>query len=160
MTANNDKSIYSLVYMLINKGRIKPNSVFLGLRNSRAHCCILALFIYLSVGPMLLSITSSAWHKYCYLQIEWVALIFLLAWGKQQDSRGNVYLALCHDCDEQHLNKRSSICSVRTYLPAALVAYLNLKYIPVTHNFSPHERGMFCLTSTHLGTVGLSIFSC
>lgn len=83
--------------------------------------CILAVFVYSSVGSVLLSITASAWQKYCYLQIEWVALIFPLAWGKQQGTRGNVYLALCLDWDEQHLNKRSSICSVWIYLPAPLM---------------------------------------
>lgn len=51
-----------------------------------------------------LSITPSAWQKYCYLQIEWVALIFPMAWRNQRGTKGNVYLALCHDWNEQHLN--------------------------------------------------------
>lgn len=95
--------------------------------------CILAPFVYSSEGPVLLSITSSAWHKYCYLQIEWVALIFLLAWGKQQATRGNVYLAPCHDCDERHLNRKGPYAlrpiyqhhSQHTWLSSASLCHLS-----------------------------------
>lgn len=48
---------------------------------------ILGVLVDLSVGSMRLPVKTPAWQKYCYLQIEWVELIFLLACGK---AAGNV----------------------------------------------------------------------
>lgn len=108
------------------------NYYFFGMLFNSVHtvCSVfLPVFVYSSVGSVLLSITASAWQKYCYLQIEWVALIFLLAWGKQWGTRGSVYLALCHDCDEQHLNKSRTICSVWAYLLALHTADQTVKQV-------------------------------
>ncbi len=96
--------------------------------------------------------------------IMWVALIFLLAWGKQQDTRGNVYLALCHDWDEQCLNKRSSICSVwispTPNIPESLTESATVRdfqrelFLCVSVNCMA-GGSILCLTLSHLRTVYL-----
>lgn len=84
--------------------------------------CISIMWFGSSAGSMLPSITGSAWQRFCYV--------------KQQGTRGNVYLALCHAWDEQHLNKRSSICSLLIYLPALFVRTCTADQVHRTKSFS------------------------
>lgn len=69
---------------------------------------ILAVLVDSSVGPMLLSAVSLSLAKILLFANRVGGVDFPVGLRK---AAGNVYLVLCHDWDEEHLNKSSSICS-------------------------------------------------